>query len=146
MSAALLSPEESTKPTHRIITSERGDIQIFMVQEGGNFFQHFEKVALVEDQVARTLIPDIITRYGDWKAQGRVGPLGARKNDRKAREAYNILLVEECLSYEAMKSAVLKSFHLTPEAYRRKWREHVKTSGKTYARQPGSWRGGFIVG
>ncbi|XP_069160410.1 uncharacterized protein [Procambarus clarkii] len=44
-----------------------------------------------------------------------------------------MLDLEECTSYDAIKNAVLHSFLLTPEMYRKRFRECTRASGKTCA-------------
>ncbi len=54
-----------------------------------------------------------------------------RERERKAQEAYSSLSVEESLDYEQVKIAVLRIYELVPEAYRQKFRNHIKTD-ETY--------------
>lgn len=49
-----------------------------------------------------------------------------------AREAYNLLDLEECPKYEAIKKAALNSFLLTPEVYRKRFSECTRAPGLTY--------------
>ena len=59
----------------------------------------------------------------------------------KAQDAVAALPVEESLSYEHVKSAILRAYELVPEAYRQKFRACRKTSDRTYvefAREKGT--------
>ena len=49
-----------------------------------------------------------------------------------AQRAYATLPTENCADYELVKSAVLKSFELVPEAYRQKFRTQRKTGNQSY--------------
>ncbi len=51
----------------------------------------------------------------------------------KAQEAYASLSPEASLDYDQVKSAVLRSYELVPEAYRQKFRRYKKTEGQSYA-------------
>ncbi|XP_069191461.1 uncharacterized protein [Procambarus clarkii] len=51
----------------------------------------------------------------------------------EVREAYNMLDLKECTNYDAVKRAVLHSFKLTPECYRKRFRECTRSPGKSYA-------------
>ncbi len=51
----------------------------------------------------------------------------------KAQEAYASLSPEANLDYDQVKSAVLRSYELVPEAYRQKFRHYKKTEGQSYA-------------
>ena len=50
----------------------------------------------------------------------------------KAQRAYATLPTENCTDYDLVKSAVLKSFELVPEAYRQKFRTQRKTENQSY--------------
>ncbi|XDV49410.1 hypothetical protein PO909_018663 [Leuciscus waleckii] len=50
----------------------------------------------------------------------------------KAQEVCSALTLEQSLDYEVMKNAVLRAYELVPEAYRQKFRNHVKTPSQTY--------------
>ncbi|XP_069176063.1 trichohyalin-like [Procambarus clarkii] len=80
------------------------DLPTFESQEAEAFFEHFERIATLREW------PE-----DDWAAlvQGRL--------TGEAREAYNMLDLEECASYDAIKSALLHSFQLTPEMYRKRF-------------------------
>ncbi|XP_069184094.1 trichohyalin-like [Procambarus clarkii] len=80
------------------------------------FFDHFERVATLK-KWPRAEWAELI--------QGRL--------TGEAREAYNMLDVKECTNYEAVKRAVLLSFKLTPECYRKRIRECARSPGKSYA-------------
>ncbi len=47
--------------------------------------------------------------------------------------AYASLSPEANLDYDQVKSAVLRSYELVPEAYRQKFRHYKKTEGQSYA-------------
>ena len=50
----------------------------------------------------------------------------------KAQDILSSLSLEDSLSYEAIKTAVLRAYELVPEAYRQKFRAHKKLPGKTF--------------
>ena len=50
----------------------------------------------------------------------------------KAQRAYATLPTENCVDYDLVKAAVLKSFELVPEAYRQKFRTQRKTENQSY--------------
>ncbi|XP_069176720.1 uncharacterized protein [Procambarus clarkii] len=50
----------------------------------------------------------------------------------EAREAYNMLDLRKSTNYDAVKRAVLHSFKLTPECYRKRFRECTRSPGKSY--------------
>ncbi|XP_058634631.1 uncharacterized protein LOC131542202 [Onychostoma macrolepis] len=50
----------------------------------------------------------------------------------KAQEVCSALTLEQSLNYEVMKNAVLRAYELVPEAYRQKFRNHVKTPSQTF--------------
>ncbi len=50
----------------------------------------------------------------------------------KAQEVCSALPIEGSLDYETVKSAVLRAYELVPEAYRQKFRGHMKTVKQTY--------------
>ena len=50
----------------------------------------------------------------------------------KAQEILAALSLEDSLSYEAIKTAVLRAYELVPEAYRQKFRTFKKLSSKTF--------------
>lgn len=50
----------------------------------------------------------------------------------KAQEAYASLSPEVSLNYDQVKSAVLRSYELVPEAYRQKFRRYKKAEGQSY--------------
>ncbi len=59
----------------------------------------------------------------------------------KAQDAVAVLLVEESLNYEHVKTAILRTYELVPEAYRQKFRIHKKASSQSYvefAREKGT--------
>uniref|UniRef100_A0A667ZMH0 Integrase catalytic domain-containing protein n=1 Tax=Myripristis murdjan TaxID=586833 RepID=A0A667ZMH0_9TELE len=49
----------------------------------------------------------------------------------KAQEAYSTVCAQEGLTYETVKSAVLKAYELVPEAYRQRFRHWVKSDKQT---------------
>ena len=49
----------------------------------------------------------------------------------RAQEAYSALCAEDDLDYDTVKSAVLKTYELVPEAYRQKFRNWVKGDKQT---------------
>ena len=51
----------------------------------------------------------------------------------KAQEAYASLSADDCLDYDKVKAAVLRSFELVPEAYRQRFRKFKKSDGHTFA-------------
>lgn len=50
----------------------------------------------------------------------------------KAEEAIAALPVEDSLSYDLVKAAILCAYELVPEAYRQKFRSHKKATGQSY--------------
>ncbi len=50
----------------------------------------------------------------------------------KAQEVCSTLSVVDGLDYDKLKSAVLRAYELVPEAYRQKFRSHVKNVSQTY--------------
>ncbi len=50
----------------------------------------------------------------------------------KAQEVCSALPIDQSLDYDTVKSAVLRAFELVPEAYRQKFRSHVKTAKQTF--------------
>nr|XP_045622072.1 trichohyalin-like [Procambarus clarkii] len=80
------------------------------------FFDHFERIATLKEWLEE-----------DWAAlvQSRV--------TGEARESYNMLDLEECAIYDMIKKAVLQSYRLTPEVYRKRFREYARASGRSYA-------------
>lgn len=50
----------------------------------------------------------------------------------KAQEVISALSLEDSLEYDIVKSTVLRAYELVPEAYRQRFRSHVKTSKQTY--------------
>ena len=50
----------------------------------------------------------------------------------KAQRAYATLPTENCADYELVKTAILKSFELVPEAYRQRFRMQRKKENQSY--------------
>lgn len=50
----------------------------------------------------------------------------------KAQEVCSALSLNDSLDYEKVKTAVLRAYELVPEAYRQKFRLHVKTANQTF--------------
>lgn len=50
----------------------------------------------------------------------------------KALEVFSTLSLEDSLSYDAVKLAILRAYELVPEAYRQKFRGHKKNSSQTF--------------
>ncbi|KAG7471871.1 hypothetical protein MATL_G00102630 [Megalops atlanticus] len=50
----------------------------------------------------------------------------------KAQEVCAALSIEESLDYDVVKATVLRAYELVPEAYRQKFRNHVKTTNQTF--------------
>lgn len=50
----------------------------------------------------------------------------------KAQEVSAALPIEQSLSYDVMKAAVLRAYELVPVAYRQKFRAHAKTARQTH--------------
>ncbi|XP_069176324.1 uncharacterized protein [Procambarus clarkii] len=92
------------------------DLPVFVPNETEGFFDHFERVATLKKW-----------QRAEWAelVQGRL--------TGEAREAYNMLDLKECTNYDAVKRAVLHSFKLTPECYRKRFRECTRSPGKCYA-------------
>ncbi|KAL0153990.1 hypothetical protein M9458_050705, partial [Cirrhinus mrigala] len=50
----------------------------------------------------------------------------------KAQEVCSALTIEQSLDYDSVKAAVLRAYELVPEAYRQKFRKHVKNPSQTF--------------
>ncbi len=50
----------------------------------------------------------------------------------KAQEVCSALTIEQSLDYDSVKAAVLRAYELVPEAYRQKFRRHVKNPSQTF--------------
>ena len=50
----------------------------------------------------------------------------------KAQEAYTALPISECVDYNCVKIAILKTYELVPEAYRQKFRNYRKQENQTH--------------
>ncbi len=50
----------------------------------------------------------------------------------KAQEVCSALTIEQSLDYDSVKTAVLRAYELVPEAYRQKFRKHVKIPSQTF--------------
>ncbi|XP_069192857.1 trichohyalin-like [Procambarus clarkii] len=92
------------------------DLPVFVPNEAEGFFDHFERVATLKKWPKAEWVELV---------QGRL--------TGEAREAYNMLDLNECTNYDAVKRAVLHSFKLTPECYRKRFRECTRSPGKSYA-------------
>ena len=87
----------------------------FNEEEVGKYFIMFEKVVISlkwEKQVWPILLQSAL-----------VG---------KAQEVYSALPPEQCTDYEVVKSTIIKSYELVPEAYRQKFRNLQKQAGQTF--------------
>ncbi|XP_069184055.1 trichohyalin-like [Procambarus clarkii] len=92
------------------------DLPTFDPLEAEAFFDHFEKIATLKEWPEE-----------DWAV------LVQSRLTGEAREAYNMLDLEECTVYDMIKKAVVQSYRLTPEVYRKRLRECTRVSGRTYA-------------
>ncbi|XP_069159261.1 uncharacterized protein [Procambarus clarkii] len=110
-------PESTTQVSHppEVRVREK-DIPLFVPEEAESFFEHFEKVASIKEWPQE-----------EWAQLVQLRLTGA------AREAYTQLSLEECQDYATVKSSILRSFQLTPEAYRKRFREMVKVGACTFA-------------
>lgn len=79
------------------------------------YFQHFEKVA-----------SSLAWSIEMWPILLQTALKG------RAQEAYAALSVRDCAEYSIVKSAILKSYELVPEAYRQKFRAYRKGDEQTY--------------
>ncbi|XP_069193456.1 uncharacterized protein [Procambarus clarkii] len=110
-------PESTTQVSHPPdIRVREKDIPLFVPEEAESFFEHFEKVASIKEWPQE-----------EWAQLVQLRLTGA------AREAYTQLSLEECQDYATVKSSILRSFQLTPEAYRKRFREMVKVGACTFA-------------
>ncbi len=50
----------------------------------------------------------------------------------KAQEVSAVLSIEESLDYDILKASVLRAYELVPEAYRQKFRGHLKAANQTF--------------
>ncbi|XP_069181858.1 uncharacterized protein [Procambarus clarkii] len=109
----LAAPAPSQQEDRRV--RER-DLPVFVPNEAEGFFNHFERVATFKKWPR-----------AEWAelVQGRL--------TGEAHEAYNMLDLMECTNYDAVKRAELHSFKLTPECYRKRFRECTLSPGKSYA-------------
>jgi hypothetical protein len=87
----------------------------FSEKEVDKYFLHFEKVAT-----------SLNWPKGYWPILLQSVFVG------KAQEAYNTLTIEQSSDYEVVKSTVLKTYELVPEAYRQKFRNIRPNHGQTY--------------
>ncbi|XP_069176154.1 uncharacterized protein [Procambarus clarkii] len=92
------------------------DLPVFIPNEAKGFFDHFEKIATLKKWPR-----------AEW------AELVQSRLTGEAREAYNMLDLGECTDYDSVKRAVLHSFKLTPECYRKRFRESTRLPGKSYA-------------
>ncbi|XP_069163502.1 GRB10-interacting GYF protein 2-like [Procambarus clarkii] len=110
-------PESTTQVSHPPdIRVREKDIPLFVPEEAESFFEHFEKVASIKEWPQE-----------EWAQLVQLRLTGA------AREAYTQLSLEECQDYATVKSSILRSFQLTPEAYRKRFREMIKVGACTFA-------------
>ncbi|XP_069191066.1 uncharacterized protein [Procambarus clarkii] len=110
-------PESTTQVSHPTdVRVREKDIPLFVPEEAESFFEHFEKVASIKEWPQE-----------EWAQLVQLRLTGA------AREAYTQLSLEECQDYATVKSSILRSFQLTPEAYRKRFREMIKVGACTFA-------------
>ncbi|XP_069187322.1 caldesmon-like [Procambarus clarkii] len=110
-------PESTTQVSHsQDVRVREKDIPLFVPEEAESFFEHFEKVASIKEWPQE-----------EWAQLVQLRLTGA------AREAYTQLSLEECQDYATVKSSILRSFQLTPEAYRKRFREMSKVGACTFA-------------
>ncbi|XP_069182341.1 uncharacterized protein [Procambarus clarkii] len=110
-------PESTTQVSHsQDVRVREKDIPLFVPEEAESFFEHFEKVASIKEWPQE-----------EWAQLVQLRLTGA------AREAYTQLSLEECQDYATVKSSILRSFQLTPEAYRKRFREMMKVGACTFA-------------
>ncbi|XP_069187486.1 GRB10-interacting GYF protein 2-like isoform X2 [Procambarus clarkii] len=110
-------PESTTQVSHsQDVRVREKDIPLFVPEEAESFFEHFEKVASIKEWPQE-----------EWAQLVQLRLTGA------AREAYTQLSLEECQDYATVKSSILRSFQLTPEAYRKRFREMIKVGACTFA-------------
>ncbi|XP_069170047.1 uncharacterized protein [Procambarus clarkii] len=110
-------PESTTQLSHSPdVRVREKDVPLFVPEEAESFFEHFEKVASIKEWPQE-----------EWAQLVQLRLTGA------AREAYTQLSLEECQDYATVKSSILRSFQLTPEAYSKCFREMVKVRTCTFA-------------
>ncbi|XP_069169334.1 uncharacterized protein [Procambarus clarkii] len=110
-------PESTTQVSHPPdVRVREKDIPLFVPEEAESFFEHFEKVASIKEWPQE-----------EWAQLVQLRLTGA------AREAYTQLSLEECQDYATVKSSILRSFQLTSEAYRKRFREMIKVGACTFA-------------
>ena len=90
-------------------------VPTFQEKEVDKYFAHFEKVA---DSL-------------NWPKESWVLLLQSVLVG-KAQYIYGSLSVEQSSNYEHVKEAILKAYKLVPEAYRQKFRNHLKYDSKTH--------------
>ncbi len=54
------------------------------------------------------------------------------KSTGKAQDVCTSLSLEDSLNYDIVKTAILHAYELVPEAYRKRFRNHKKTSSQTF--------------
>ena len=120
-----LGASSSPAESHRAfdVSKHVALMPIFRESEVDSYFGAFERIA-----AALRWPPDIWPLLLQCKIHG------------KAQEAVASLPVEDSLSYDSVKAAILRAYELVPEAYRQKFRNHRKTPNQThmeFAREKG---------
>ncbi|XP_069190903.1 trichohyalin-like [Procambarus clarkii] len=98
------------------LKAQERDLPTFDPLQTEAFFDHFERITTLKEWPEE-----------DWAV------LVQSRLTGEAREAYYMLDVKECAIYNTIKKAVLHSYRLTPEVYRRCFRECARASGRSYA-------------
>ena len=87
----------------------------FNEQDVEKFFAHFEKIAQSckwPENAWSVMVQSVLTG--------------------KAQEVYAALCVQDSFDYQVVKTSILKSYELVPEAYRQRFRSLQKTEKQTY--------------
>src|SRR4029434_7898471 len=114
LAAKRTQPSPSRAPSFDITKNVRM-VPPFSEQEVDRYFPYFERVATTLKWPKET-----------WTLLLQSVLVG------RARDAYVSLPIEPSLSYETVKSEILRRYELVPEAYRQRFRYCKKTDRHTY--------------
>ena len=106
---------EATGTSHFDITRHIGLVPPFREAEVDSYFNAFERVA-----TALAWPTDVWSILLQCKLVG------------KAQEVLATLSIQDCMNYEKVKAAILRVYERVPEAYRQRFRQHVRASGQTF--------------
>ena len=109
------SPGSAVKPSRFDAMRQSHLVPKFQEEKVEEFFQHFEKVAISLDW------PKAV-----WSTLVQSSLVG------KAQEVYAALSLQECSDYDKLKSSILRSYELVPEAHRQMFRNSRKRDDQTF--------------